>query len=398
MAFFSSITESLNAALAQDPDRMLGYHTKQQVNVMDRILGVAHYLVQIAIALYVVIYIFIIAEGYVELEGSIGLLAVHASGDVLGKSSGAQMTRYFPADEITYPGLENGNLFVATKVVTANQKRGVCEDKNMPCAKAEDCSKDVGAECTKNKFCKEPSWCPIEEEQPEVYKLDTSALKIWVKSAIQFLELAPEKMFVNKQDAPVMWPAEDYNTFTVRDLLTLCDPPVRFEEISELGAAIEVQMVWKCNVDSKCVRTPRARRVDVLLDDKKIGFQFSWPIYMGEDQRVENRMSGIRFYFRTVGTGYKVSLASIIMKCSTGIALLGFAPIIADLMMINCFKLSKKYAARKYVYSEDLGDYFDRLAAEMDAAGEIDLDDEAQDAEDEQEDEEWRRRMDEEDE
>merc|ERR1719235_724848 len=168
----------------------------------------------------------------------------------------------------------------------------------------------------------------------------------------------------------------------------ICDPPVRYEEIAELGAAIEVQIVWKCNVDGSCVRKPRARRVDVLMDEDKIGFQFTWPFYTGEDQRVENKMSGVRFYFRTVGTGFKVSLAAIIMKCSTGIALLGFAPIIADLIMVNCFKLSKKYAARKYVYSEDLSDYFDRLAEMQD--GEEILGDDDQEAEDEHEDEEWR--------
>lgn len=363
---------------------------------MDRILGITQYLLQLTIAMYVVVYIFIIAEGYVEVEGAIGLLSLHTSGDVVGHSNIGDMSRYFPADEITYPGLENGNLFVATKVETSNQKRGVCEDKNMQCLTVDDCSKDVGAECTENKLCKEPSWCDAEGEKPAMYKLDTSTLRIWVKSAIQFLELDSSKVFNNKLDEPVAFPAKDFNTYTVRDILTLCDPPVRFEEISELGAAIEVQIVWKCNVEGACSRTTRARRVDTLLDDHKIGFKFSFPFYTGEDQRVENKHAGIRFYFRTVGTGFKVSIAAIIMKCSTGIALLGFAPIIADLMMINCFKLSRKYEARKFVYSEDLSDYFDRLA-EMAGEEEV-LDDDQQDVADEQEDEEWRRRMDEEDE
>ena len=34
----------------------------------------------------------------------------------------------------------------------------------------------------------------------------------------------------------------------VADLLQLCDPPVRFEEVRELGAAIEVQFVYDCKV------------------------------------------------------------------------------------------------------------------------------------------------------
>merc|ERR1719359_2481191 len=115
---------------------------------------------------------------------------------------------------------------------------------------------------------------------------------------------------------------------------------------------------------------------------------------MNGEQRELKQMHGIRLYFRTVGTGQKISLAAIIFKCSTGLALLGFAPIIADLMMLNCFKLSKKYMARKYVESLDFSEYFDNF----DQGSDDEVDADADEIEDEQEDEEWRRRMDEEDE
>ena len=105
-------------------------------------------------------------------------------------------------------------------------------------------------------------------------------------------------------------------------------------------------------------------------------------------------MKGIRFYFKSWGVGEQWSQVEIIFKISTGIALLGLAPLLADLLMLKFFPLAKKYAARKYEYSQDLGDYFEELK-NLPRAVE-DVDDPEGDEED-LEDIEWRRRMDEED-
>lgn len=68
------------------------------------------------------------------------------------------------------------------------------------------------------------------------------------------------------------------NAYTVEELLQKCDPPVRYEEISELGAAVEVQFrYWNCPVNSKrgCVPTVHARRVDTLFSSSQgVGFGF----------------------------------------------------------------------------------------------------------------------------
>lgn len=398
---FKTVYNEIAEALGQDYDRLFSYYTKQQVNVLDRTLGITNVIIALAIASYVVGYVFIADQGYLEPEAAFGVMATHVSGDAVAASSGKKAgTRYFPADEITYPGLERGNVFVTTKVLITQQERSVCEDRRMPCMSTDDCSKDVSAECTKDKFCKEPSWCDVlvnGELQQEVYKLNTAEVKIWVKSAIQFALLNPEKLF-HESMTPVAYPAAGFNTITLRQILLECTPPVRFEEVAELGAAIEVQWVWNCNVDfPKCEKRMLARRLDVQLDEDHIGFHFGWPMYddgMNGETRELREMYGIRLYFRTVGTGKKVSFAAIIFKMSTGMALLGFAPIIADLMMLNCFKLSKKYMARKYVESLDFSEYFDNFDQEE----QDELDADAEEIEDEQEDEEWRRRMDEEDE
>jgi hypothetical protein len=98
---------------------------------------------------------------------------------------------------------------------------------------------------------------------------------------IQFWKLNKERIFHTDLENPILYPAENYNSFSVRDLLLLCSPPVRYEEISELGAAIEVLLSWECKVKGKgtCVPKVKARRVDSMFDPLKIGFTFAYPHY-----------------------------------------------------------------------------------------------------------------------
>ncbi|CAD7968682.1 unnamed protein product [Amoebophrya sp. A120] len=400
--------------LKQDVDRLLSYATKQEVKISDAKLGIANITFQILIVLYVVGFVFLYDEGYLEYEYAKGSTSVSVSkaGDVVVTSSGKPNSRSFSVEELTYPNLENGNLFVATKIETIDQKRETCEDRSKKCSGPEDvakvCAKDVGAvTCSENGFCNEPGWCPSIDagltNEVETYKTPTAKLQVWIKSVVQFWNLNKERIFTNDLENIIVYPKEDANTFTVEDLLLLCQPPVRYEEISELGAAVEVLIKFpSCPVNSEnCKPKISAKRVDSLFDQNAIGFEFTYkvPLATANERRLF-KMKGVRFYFRTVGTGEEISVTSIIFKISTGIALLSLAPLLADLLMLKCFLKSKKYEARKYEYSQDLGDYFaelEKIHADAAARG---VDPDAAEEDREGEDEEdilWRRRMEEED-
>lgn len=355
----------------EDIDRVLSYYTRQQVMFLDRKLGLTFYFVQLCIASYIVGYMFIYQKGYLELEQAKGAVITHASGDALSVSSGKAAERYFSTDELTYPGLENGNVFVATRQLVHKQKRDVCEDLDMPCVEDSDCS-DFGATkgtCNENGFCVEPSWCDSEVgSKPEIYAMDTGGLQIWARSIIQFVKIAPERVFSTE----TLGPKYGVNAFTIRDLLMKCQPlPVRFEEVAELGAVIEVQFFWECNVkQDKCEPIIQARRLDTIFDPDNIGFGFSWAEYMDDKHtmRSRNEVRGIRIFFRTAGIGKKVSIAAAINKASLGAALFALGNIIADLLMTKVFKLKEKYKARKYEISPDFGDYIPKVEARVNGA------------------------------
>jgi hypothetical protein len=358
--------------LKEDIDRLFSYNTKMQVNIRDKKLGITNYILMLGIVLYIVVYVFVIEEGYLAYEQARGIAAAAVSGDVVAMSSGSTDLRYFSADQLVYPPLENGNVFVTTKLDIYKQTRKVCDDVTMPCTQVEHCSKGVGAECSKDGFCHEPSWCS--DGPPESFALDTGHFQVWIKTAIQFYQLDKTKIFgsVAVGSTPILWPSDDANTFLVRDLLQLCTPPVRFEEVRELGAAIEMQFVYNCKVNGEakdCKPELIARRIDAQLDEDHIGYTFAYPEYLSDTERILYDVRGIRFYLRTVGTSSKPDMSVVIMMFSTGIALLGFAPVVTDYMLGSCFKNSKKYAARKFEISEDFSELPSKGAKKTDAAG-----------------------------
>merc|ERR1719253_358314 len=265
-------------------------------------------------------------SGYLLYEQARGIASTSVYGDVLATASGQTVARYFSADDLVYPPLENGNIFIATKLEIQGQKRGNCEDETMVCESVEDCSiPPKGAswkpECSPTGFCKEPSWCA--EGTSEKYSLDVGHFQVWIRTAIQFYKLnlmLPEKerqTFGSRAlyPTPKLYGGPggegdiaDYNTFLVTDLLNMCSPPVRIEEVSELGAAVELQFQYDCNVEdvpAKCPPQILARRIDAVLDQDHIGYAFSYPLYdeADPDKRQLYSVRGLRFYIRTSGIG-----------------------------------------------------------------------------------------------
>jgi len=345
----------------EDVDKLFSYNTRQELNVKNWQLGCFNICLQVAILTYIILGVFIYGEGYLDFEQARGAIATHVRGDAVAVSIGKPGTRYFSAGEITYPGLENGNVFVATRQKVLRQRRGTCEDYMMPCSSDDQCTTSMGGRCSEKGFCIEPAWCPT-EEVPEIYELEVGDLFIWVKSSIQFIRLAPERIYSTEDNHA--YPERGVNLFSVRDLLMMCKPvPVRYEEISELGAAIEVQFIWNCNVGREACRPEvSARRLDVLFDPQNIGYAFNYAERVSEDERVLNEMQGVRIFLRTYGTGRKLSVILAVMKASTTWTVLSIGPIITDLVMLRAMrKYQRRYFARKYEESPNFNVYIKDL-------------------------------------
>ena len=98
--------------MKQDIDRLLSYETKQQVRINDRWLGVSFVGFQLAIIAYIVGYVFIYDDGYLEYEYSRGTTTTYIdkTSDVAVASSGKMvgmgtwwLSKYVPTAVVQFP-------------------------------------------------------------------------------------------------------------------------------------------------------------------------------------------------------------------------------------------------------------------------------------------------------
>jgi len=338
-----------------DVDRLLSYFTRQQVLFLDWQLGAMFWSIQVSMAIIIIGYVLIYNEGYVRFEQAKGAVVTHVAGDAVSTSTGKPATRYFSTEEVTYPGLENGNVFIATRQVVHRQMRGYCEDPDMPCTTDADCGSDQGA-CSESGLCRSYSWCNV-EDKPEIYVLEVDALEVWARSFIQFVKLAPEKVL--STDSNSSQPFGD-TVFSVRELLTKVEPlPIHYEEVAHLGGLFDVSMRWECNLSRKKPCKPRVsvRRLDTLFDPDNIGYDFKYAEYIDNDHRLQNEVSGLRFMFRTTGVGKKFSMQCTITTLSTSGTLMSLAIIVCDLLLTKVIKNRKKFIARKFENTPDFSEY-----------------------------------------
>jgi len=344
-----------------DPDRVLSYYTRQLVVFNDWKLGATFWSIQISMAILVIGYVLIYAEGYLDVEEAKGGVVTHVAGDAVSVSTGKPATRYFSTEELTYPGMENGNVFITTRQSVHRQMRGYCEDPDKPCTVDSDCSSLGKGICTSAGLCREYSWCNVDEEKPEIYEIKADKLEVWARSFIQFVRLAPTKIMTT--DVNASEPTAD-NIFSVRDLLMKVHPlPIHYDEVAHLGGVFEVSMRWRCNLDrnKNCQPDVEVRRLDTMFDPDNIGYGFKYAEYIDDDHRLQNEVSGLRFLFRTTGTGKKISMTATITCVSTSGTLMSLAIVVSDLLLTKGFKNRQKFIARKFENTPDFSEYIKEL-------------------------------------
>jgi hypothetical protein len=348
----------------EDVDRVFSYYTKQQVHFMDWKLGLTFWIIQVFMAVVVVGYVLIYNEGYLEYEQAKGATINHVAGDAVAQSLGKTGSRYFSTEELTYPGLENGNVFIATKLIVHRQMRGYCEDPDMPCITDVDCMATHGkGTCTSAGLCRVYSWCNIGEEveRPEMYEIPIDTVQIWSRSFIQFVKLSPELMFTSDFDTSE---PDAENTFSVRQLLMKVKPlPIMYEEVARLGGLFEVGMRWECNLNrrKRCEPEITVRRLDTMFDSDHIGYSFKYAEYIDGDHRIQNEVHGLRFLFRTTGVGKKFSVSALVTTGSVAGSLMSMAIVVADLLLTKVFANRSKYIARKYEKTADFSEFIKEL-------------------------------------
>jgi hypothetical protein len=363
--------------MAIDWDKIFKYKTFKMVKMLDVRLGILKYAIMVIIVLYITLFVLWYKKGYLDFELSEGQVEFI----VQGKSSFLVDKKPVVVDSIdlTDPGIEHGALFVVSREEMVRQTRGLCGNPVFPCDTNEDCPTDppiARGSCVEG-FCEELGWCPpldpADSDNTKILQYQSPQnLTIWIRGAISFPGLDPDATFTTMHAEYPIYRTDDpikANAFYIWELLELAG--VNPASVLEDGCFLSVLMNWDCYLDTKegCY-TPQmeVKRLDV-------GSAAGFDIYDGDyirspngdpskESRIFSRRVGFRFLIAAKGTGYKVSLAAIILQFSSGIALLGVAGLVADFLMLVVLPERDHYRQYKEQNTPDFSDLRDKIADE----------------------------------
>ncbi|XP_008058151.1 P2X purinoceptor 4 isoform X2 [Carlito syrichta] len=296
------------------------------------------------------------------------------------------------------PAQGENSLFVMTNmIITMNQTQGTCPeipDKTTVCDSDANCtagftgthSNGVSTGRCVNfnesvKTCEVAAWCPVEDDtsvpNPAVLKAAEN-FTLLVKNNIWY----PKFNFSKRNILPNV--TTTYLKSCIYDAKTdpFCpifrlgkiveDAGHSFQDMAVEGGIMGIQVNWACNLDraaSHCLPRYSFRRLDTRDVEHNVspGYNFRFAKYYedpaGSEYRTLIKAYGIRFDIIVFGKAGKFNIIPTMINIGSGLALLGVATVLCDVIVLYCMKKRYYYREKKYKYVED---YEQGLAQESD--------------------------------
>jgi P2X purinoceptor 4 len=137
------------------------------------------------------------------------------------------------------------------------------------------------------------------------------------------------------------------------------DAGADWDDLALHGGVMGIFINWDCDLDkeySRCVPEYSFRRMDNKNSTLAKGYSFRYPIYSSENSvevRTLIKAYGIRFQVLVSGKAGQFNIVPLLLNIGSGIALLGIATVICDLMVMYVVKRRKYYKENKYQLVED---------------------------------------------
>ncbi|XP_036020762.1 P2X purinoceptor 4 isoform X2 [Mus musculus] len=255
-------------------------------------------------------------------------------------------------------------------IVTVNQTQGTCPeipDKTSICDSDANCT--LGSSDTHSsgigtgrcvpfnasvKTCEVAAWCPVENDAGvPTRNILPNITTSYLKSCIYNARTDPF--------CPI---------FRLGQIVA--DAGHSFQEMAVEGGIMGIQIKWDCNLDraaSHCLPRYSFRRLDTrdLEHNVSPGYNFRFAKYYrdlaGNEQRTLTKAYGIRFDIIVFGKAGKFDIIPTMINVGSGLALLGVATVLCDVIVLYCMKKRYYYRDKKYKYVED---YEQGLSGETD--------------------------------
>ncbi|XP_075424336.1 P2X purinoceptor 4 [Ascaphus truei] len=366
---------------------ILEYDTPRIVLIKSRKVGLMNRVIQLGILAYVIGWVFVWEKGYQEFDSVVSSVTSKVKGVTVTNTSELG-TRIWDVADYIIPAQEENAFFVMTNlIITQNQTQGHCPelpDSSTVCTNSSTCVPGfVGThsngvqtgKCVRYngsvRTCEVFAWCPVENDthipDPAFLK-DAENFTVLIKNNIWY----PKFKFSKRNILPNISASYLKKCLYDRASHPFCpifrlgsvvrDAGENFQEMAIQGGVMGIQINWDCDLDRKftaCVPKYSFRRLDNRELDHNVspGYNFRFAKYYKDNAGVEVRtlmkVYGIRFDILVFGTGGKFDIIPTMINIGSGVALLGVATVLCDIIVFHFLKKRNYYREKKYKYVED---------------------------------------------
>jgi len=391
---------------------MLYYHSVKLVRVENPCLVVTYYLLLLAILTYVVVYTVIIEKGYQEYDTLVGSTMIKTKGVAyetispspvftetetlmrhplppLASSPVIRISKdtnhlienrntlkhaevqptatpldlnnilVYDANDLVIPPLLPDGFFVATTIIeTPSQTRGQCvgNDKKMElcnCTEGNCCAAGgltyngvkVGT-CSTGTFCDLQAWCPLENEKRSVILDQVANWTVMIRVNGDFPMFNTHISNAGTGDLQ-----HGYNLFHISNLINRSG--FSWDLIKKKGAIIVLSFNYDCNLNkdiSQCQPDISSYRLD---NNSSLSTGFNYRHIdkyhvNGTLYRDLTKVYGVRFVVSVKGRGGRFSMSVLSTTFGAGLAFLGIAAVICDIILQYFLPAREKILAKKF--------------------------------------------------
>lgn len=361
------------------------YETQKVVQIHSKKVGITFRLIQLGIILYVVLWVMIREKGYQKADHAVSGVTAKLKGIAFANitdnpSIGASV---WDAADYVIPPQQNSAFFVMTNLVsTPGQSLGTCEESHdvykNNCTDDNDCMSGTlvmlgsgvqTGKCVPStrieglKVCEIYGWCPTEYDiTPDPHLLSSAEnFTVMLKNSIEFpLYRVKRRNILEWMTKPFLQKCR-YNPdddelkycpiFRLGDILKFSD--AKNKNIWKKGGMMSIHIEWNCDLDfdeRKCVPKYVFRRLDDFESPVAKGWNFRFcEHYFENGTRMRNMIKayGIQFFITVYGKGGKFDVLTFSMNLGSGLALLGIATVLCDMIVLNITRKRSLYRRAK---------------------------------------------------
>ena len=370
------------------------YDTPRVVHIRSKRVGVLSRFVQLCILSYIIGYVIVYQKGYQQFDPVESAVTTKLKGITFTNFTDQELInvpmewkylyrRIWDVTDYVVPPTENNAFFVTTNVIiTPNQTRSTCpEDPNVHGAKRCHPEEPFGTnckpgsslslghgvntgKCTEQGTCEILAWCPVERDRKpmgnkQALLAAAENFTVLIKNHIEFplYGMRRSNILISSNQSYLSSCLYDNETdpfcpvFRLGTIVSLAGE--NFSKLAVEGAVVSVGIEWNCDLDHDfmkyCKPVYRFRRLDRA--DAKIapGWNFRHSQYFSEDKRTLYKVYGILFVLDVQGRAGKFSFIPFFITFGAGLALLGVATIICDIIILYCMRDKVLYREKKYL-------------------------------------------------